>query len=248
MKLWIPLNVLSWPSRIEGGRVFAAKERPRAYAFLRRAEHFLNMLPDPTEHDLADCLSNLRRCFTHRLRLLEKHYNIRSAIGASKKRHLAELFAEVGIIRPLMLKALLDDRNEVEYADAKPPSLERCREFAEAVWYLLRTTDSLLEVGRTEVCFSKEGEDQDDSEYWFRLDIEYTPTLILTLGGRFPPSLVSQERLPQSMELEVEHPESDASSILAWTKNWSERPVMGTLILLPEERKAVLQAVFEAVP
>jgi len=147
-----------------------------------------------------------------------------------------------------MLKALLDDRNEVEYADAKPPSLERCREFAEAVWYLLRSTDSLLKVGRTEVCFSKEGEDQDDSEYWFRLDIEYTPTLTLTLGGRFPPSLVSQERLPQSMELEVEHPESEASGILAWTKNWSERPVMGTLILLPEERKAVLQAVFEAVP
>jgi hypothetical protein len=50
------------------------------------------------------------------------------------------------------------------------------------------------------------------------------------------------------MELEVEYPENNPSSILDWTKNWNEHPVMGTLILLPEERKAVLRAVFEAVP
>jgi hypothetical protein len=179
--------------------------------------------------------------------LLEKYYNIRSAIDAPQKRPLAELFAEVGIIRPLMLKALLIERNEVEYADAKPPNIQRCREFAEAVWYLLRSTDSLLELGRTAVCFLKEGEPKNDPECWFSLDIKYEPALSLTLQGRLPPKLVSQKRLPHSMELEAVYPDSKSANLLDWTKHWSEFPVMGTLILLPDERKAVLRAVFDAV-
>lgn len=247
MKFWIPLDILSWPSRCEGGSVFAAEERPRSYAHLRRAEQFLKVLPEPTDHDLADCLGNLRRCFTHRLKLLEKYYNIRAAIDAPQKRPLPELLAEVGIIRPLMLKALLNVRNDVEYADAKPPSVERCSEFAEAVWYLLRSTDSLLELGRTEVYFDKGGEIAGEPACWFCLHIEYKPKLKLQISGKFSPDMLSRERLSASMELEAEHPADDTAKTHDLEKNGSERFVMGTLNLLPEARKAVLRAAFDAV-
>jgi len=208
----------------------------------------VNVLPEPNEHDLADCLSNLRKSFTHRLGLIEKYYSIRAAIdNPQKKRHLAELLAEVGIIRPLMLKALLDVRNDVEYNDVKPPSVERCREFAEAVWYLLRSTDSILEIGRTDVSFSKEGDWHEQPVCWFSLDIEYKPKFKLSLRGNFGPLLLSREQVPKSMELEAEFPTKNAADIFESEGNGAERFVMGVLNLALEERKAVLRAAFEAV-
>ena len=203
--------------------------------------------PDPTEHDLADCLSNLRKCLTHRLKLLEKYYNIRAAVDAPQKKHLMELMAEVGIIRPLMLKTLMNARNDVEYNDVKPPSVERCREFAEAVWYLLRSTDSILEVGRTEVIFCKEGKWQDEHGSWFALNVEYKPKLKLSLRGKLEPTLLSRESLPKSIELDVEYPASEAAYALELARNEEERFVMGVLNLSLDERKAVLRAAFEAV-
>ena len=154
--------------------------------------------------------------------------------------------AEVGIIRPLLLKTLLNARNDVEYNDVKPPSVERCREFAEAVWYLLRSTDSILEVGHTEVAFRRDGESGDQPASWFCLEIEYKPKLKLLLRGKLAPDMIICERCPKALEIEVEYPANEMAETASLARNGCERPVMGELILVPEERKAVLRAVFGA--
>src|SRR5439155_7220801 len=141
--IYLDPNVLRWRASLPGGTVLSEAIRHRAYDLLRRAEFFLSA-PRVSEADLADCLANLRRALTHRVQWLEKIYRLRVPLQSGAKRHFLKLLADVGIVRPLFLQALLDARNAVEYGDRKPPSKKRCQELAESVWYFLRSTDPLV--------------------------------------------------------------------------------------------------------
>jgi hypothetical protein len=57
-----------------------------------------------------------------------------------------ELLEYFGIIRPFMLKQLIDIRNLVEHEDSSPPPIGECLTFADLIWYFLRSTDGLAKV------------------------------------------------------------------------------------------------------
>lgn len=99
----------------------------------------------PTDLHRVDCISSLRRAINHRLKSLTTVYSFNSLPSGLKKKHLLERLQEFGIVRPVMLKELLEVRNLIEHQDADPPNLETCHRFVDIVWYFLKTTDPLVD-------------------------------------------------------------------------------------------------------
>jgi hypothetical protein len=156
---------------------------------------------------------------------------------------MLELLADVGVIRPLMLQSLLKVRNEVEYNDASPPDVIRCNEFADAVWYLLKTTDSMLEVGRTDIAFRPEGEPRNNPQVWFSLSIEYKPTLKVEFRGQMPRGEIRQSSEAGCFELDL-----DPTFLKNRKQDGGEQEfLMGQLMLTADHRKEVLKAAFNVV-
>src|SRR5712675_1843727 len=114
--IYLAPDVLRWRASLPGGTILPEAYKHRAYDLLRRAEFFLSS-PQVSDADLADCLGNLRRAMTHRVQSLEKIYRLRVPLQSGAKTHFLKLLAEVGIVRPLLLHALLEARNAVEYRD-----------------------------------------------------------------------------------------------------------------------------------
>lgn len=188
--LYLSPEITYWSPRVDGGSMLSFAEKRRAYNHLQRAESFLS-LPTPCEADFADCLANLRRSLTQRLRLLEKHYKLRSSLNLSAKRHFLEILAQFGVIRPLLLKALLDARNATEYNDRRPPGSKRCHEFVDAVWYFLRTTDPIVSVLREDFGIHPPGTELFAETYWLSFRTKYSPRFKMEVFGWLPSTLVS---------------------------------------------------------
>lgn len=114
----------------------------------RHAE--LKLHPNASELDRADCILWLNRAVSLRLKLIHKEYGLRTVARELqiKKGNHAEVLSAIGLIRPQMLQTLTTLRNAVEHEDAPPPPLVRCHEFVEFTWYLLRSTDNLVQERR----------------------------------------------------------------------------------------------------
>ena len=215
MKAYLSPTVLLWYARDEGGRAVDHAQRQRSYTHLQRAEYFLDCDTVSTDHDRADCIGNLRRCLTHRLKLLDEVYGLRTVLSESVRRPYLEILADVGLVRASLLKTLLSVRNQLEYNDATPPDASRCREFADAVWYLLRATDPPLYTERTDVVLTPPDADPCDSLHWYSLRIQYVPDFEVHLFGWFPAAIVRQEPSNSSIELE-------AKDIFTKQEKWSD--------------------------
>lgn len=197
MRIWISPEILThWCVRSDGGLLLDDTAHRRSYQHLQRAEYLLTLNPQPNEHDRADCISNLRRCFTHRLKLIEEAYQFRAVLAASKKQHSLELLAQLGIVRPTLLQAFLTTRNAIEYSDAEPPDLARCQELVDVVWYFLRSTDSLLSLKKTNAHFSPPNDDPWDSTYWLSARIDYTSEFSIDISGWLTPNWVRFSEQP----------------------------------------------------
>lgn len=188
--IYISPDISSWHAMPSSGLILPDKDKQRAYDHLHRAEHFLS-LSNSNVADLTDSLSNLRRALTHRLQLIEKIYQLRAALEAGRKKPFLELLAEVGVVRPTLLRALLEARNAVEYRDRRPPSKKRCLELADSVWYFLRSTDPLVSVKRsyTEVGPTEDGYLTD--VYSLSFSITYSRRFRIAVHGWLPNELVS---------------------------------------------------------
>lgn len=178
--------------------------RRRSYEHLQRAEYFLSCDAIPSDHDRADCISNLRKCLNHRLKHFESVYNLRFVIDAPKKRPYLEILAELGVARPSLIRGLLQIRNDVEYNDAAPPQVERCREFVDILWYLLRSTDAMLHTARTGLMLTPPDADPWDSVYWCSLDIRYSPIFGVTISGWVPGALASASEKVSYLAIQAE--------------------------------------------
>lgn len=118
----------------------------RSYKMWRHAESKLTS--DAHDLDLADAILWLNRAVSLRVKSLFKQYDLRTigrSLGMNRASH-SEIMAEVGLIRPRMLRELTVLRNAVEHEDAAPPTLQRCQEFSEFVWYFLRSTDDIARM------------------------------------------------------------------------------------------------------
>jgi hypothetical protein len=98
---------------------------------------------NPDGFDRVDAIMALRRAVGRRVKELKEIYQLRELPTGVKPKGDLELLEYFGIIRPFMLRRLIDIRNFVEHQDSDPPSPDECRMFADLVWYFLRSTDGL---------------------------------------------------------------------------------------------------------
>ena len=101
---------------------------------------------DPDEFDRVDAITTLRRVVGRRVKELKEIYQLRELPTGAKPKGDLELLEYFGIIRPFMLRRLIDIRNFVEHQDSSPPPTDECLMFADLVWYFLRSTDGLAKL------------------------------------------------------------------------------------------------------
>lgn len=142
-QVWIEPSWLFWKQSVEGRIVSSTTDAvDRPYEI---HQHVCDRLAgDPSDLDRVDAITTLRRAVAHRVRRLMDMYELRKLPNPRKIKGELQLLASFDIIRPFMLKRLIDIRNIVEHQDSRPPSTEDCLMFADLIWYFLRSTDSLV--------------------------------------------------------------------------------------------------------
>ena len=246
--VYLASDVLRWRASLSYTTYLPEAYKHRAYDLLRRAEFFLSS-PHVSDADLADCLGNLRRAMTHRVESLEKTYRLRVPLQSGKKPHFLKLLAEVGIVRPLLLQALLEARNAVEYRDRKPPSKRRCEELAESVWYFLRSTDRLVVHRRVCFCLNPLEDGYPSDTYFLEFDVRYGSRFRMNVRGVIPTNMASLTPISGGLRVDAH----DFGSMLKQSPNNSNQSdkedrwrLMGYLAPEVQSVRALLRLAFEA--
>jgi hypothetical protein len=201
--MWIDSSILHWSSNKEATIVYGKDERKRAYEILAHAEGILANPATPLH--LVDALTTMKRALDHRVRLLNDRYVFEKIPLAGKPKRSFEVFAYFGIMKPRMVSQLIQIRNKLEHEDAEPPALDRCQEFAELVWYFLRSTDSLIRerVDRFSLQPSFEDPLSKARRYELQISAEGGNGWEFELEGWLPSSMYSLTLYPQWFEIDA---------------------------------------------
>lgn len=188
---WITPSVFEWSRFTSGGILSDIQVYRRAYDYWRRAEHLLR--DDVSDLARGDAIANLKRSLNHRLLHLEKLYRFSSLDIPIRPKGSLERLELLGLVRPFLLRSLMDIRNAFEHRDAKPPSNKRCQEFLDIMWYFLRSTDPIVQHQPTEVEFTGLAPSNSSQiEYQFTLGMEYGKKPLIEINGWFPTDAVSE--------------------------------------------------------
>jgi hypothetical protein len=57
-----------------------------------------------------------------------------------------EKLSDYGLMRPTLIKDLLDVRNLIEHEDAAPADVSKCSYYIDIVWYFLKSTDQVASM------------------------------------------------------------------------------------------------------
>ena len=168
--VWIDPSWLSWDRFWDSMSPVPNDGAIRLYEIHQHACD--RLASDPNEFDSVDAIMTLRRVVARRVKALEETYQLRELPIGAKPKHDLELLESFGIIRPFMLKRLIEIRNFVEHRDSSPPSTEECLMFADLVWYFLRSTDGLTRARADRIFFELPGVDfsSDDNHPQIALD------------------------------------------------------------------------------
>jgi len=142
LDFWLTSDVFSWATSVEMSNVSHGREWFRAYEIWEHAD--LTLQQTCNEFHLVDTITTLKRAVDHRLKLLDKLYKFKRIPLKQKPSELLQILHFLDIVRPIMVKKLIQIRNAVEHEDASPPDYEACKVFSEFVWYFLRSTDNLV--------------------------------------------------------------------------------------------------------
>jgi hypothetical protein len=140
-RIWLEPSWLTWENHQMSSKPLDREKAKRAYEI---HEHASNRLAHgATKLDRVDAITSLKRAVTQRVQVLKEAYELGWLSIPNKPKRDLELVAYLGIVRPLMLRRLIEIRNLLEHEDSDPPSSEDCEIFADFVWYFLRSTDVL---------------------------------------------------------------------------------------------------------
>jgi hypothetical protein len=165
----------------------AGVERP--YEILKHVERLL--LPSASRDDLVCAIIELRKVIRLRDKRLNKIYNFmnipqfKKHSPNQKKLSQYDIMEAVGIIKPIMRKEIIDVRDFVDHEDKRPPNVSRCREFAEFVWYFLRSTDSLVANKKTLLLYEKYRTHNKEADEYAEFSISFRNWCI-KISGQFP--------------------------------------------------------------
>lgn len=159
---------------------------------------------DPDEFDRVDAITTLRRVVGRRVKELKEIYQLRELPTGAKPKGDLELLEYFGIIRPFMLRRLIDIRNFVEHQDSSPPPTSECLMFADLVWYFLRSTDGLARFEVQTLIFHPRVTDPEDFEQIIQLHFS-EPFSEPEISALAYPSLIAYE--PRENWIAVEQAE-----------------------------------------
>jgi hypothetical protein len=155
MRSFLDPDILSWPLSPDDYNYWdTAEDELRPYEIWRHSEALLG--GNLSREHRVDIVVNLNRAIGIRLKTLNELYMFKKIPPRRSKVRIVEEMAELGIIRPILLKHITDLRNAVEHQDEIPPEASRCSELAEFTWYFLRSTDALVRGGCSTFIFSRE--------------------------------------------------------------------------------------------
>jgi hypothetical protein len=115
----------------------------------------------PSELDRVDCIGTLKRAINHRLKAIQATYHFDQLPTERPKKQILEKLQDYGIVRPAIIKELLEVRNGIEHNDAAPPDTPKCEFYVDIVWYFLKSTDALVHMAVDSMHYQ---DDQSDSE------------------------------------------------------------------------------------
>ena len=139
--VWIRLDWTTWHVEFQEWERLERSTVDRGYELW---EHALSRLTsDNTSLDRVDAVTGLKRAATQRIRALKEIYGLKELPLQSRPSKDLDLLRYLGIIRPLILRQLIEIRNSLEHEDIQPPSQDECLMFSDVVWYFLKSTDML---------------------------------------------------------------------------------------------------------
>ncbi len=245
--MYIKDSFLNWNVDIQSWSEINPDEKKRSIELLFRAENHLNFNDDNDSR--ADAIVTLKRAINHRLKLIEKCYNLKKIDFPDKPKGYLELLESLGIVRPLLLKELMQIRNEIEHNDAKPPKMNVCRIYVDVVWYFLKSTNRMVTINSDDFIFTKMN-GKNETQYWLNIYKRSDDFQKFKINGWLPKShLKENTNLNEYFKIEIndihskeqrwnnskEH--SDKKSTDIW--------VNGILLIDENHRKKLLHMLLE---
>lgn len=196
-RIWIKPEILFWEYRSPSGSYLDEAPWRRAYRIWEHAAKKLQ--PRADEMDRTDAITTLKRCLNQRLKQLEKAYKLNTFLESKNTRYL-QLLEQLGLVRPLLLRQLMEVRNAIEHDDKAPPKIERCLEMLDVVWYFLKTTDGVMQV-RTESILLQPTQ---ESPYWVEIDIGIKRIWKINARGWLPEDYILMIMAPNHIGIHVD--------------------------------------------
>lgn len=209
MQCWISLTAANWPGVWGGGTAGEADEWPRPYEMLKHADSRLSERPD--EFARTDAIATLKRAVSHRIRLLDEKYGFRGLPVRDKPDEILDLLEWVGLIRPTMLRKLIELRNAVEHEDQPPSDANDCRVFADFVWFFMRATDRHVQLV-PEHFVLKERPTAVNARHWVQVRVEPPRDWAPKISGWLPPNLISDVPTNDWLQVNLERKETWAEA------------------------------------
>lgn len=200
--IWLSNQILDWDGHSGGGTVISKSLWMRSYEIWNHAKDLI--YEGSTEYMLGDGIINLKRSLDRRLKLIEDIYSFRSIDQKYKNFGYLELLEQYDIVRPFLMKNLMQIRNDIEHNDVHPPHLDRCKELVDAVWYFLKSTDTLVSLERNDFEFNLYDNDGNDTHYGYSVTLDFKNKSDIKIHGWFPNELIYTKKKDNALYIELE--------------------------------------------
>ena len=204
MNIWISDNFLKWYSYVETSTTQSEHIANEAYDILHHVENVLEN--HSSEQFRIDAVVALKRAINQRLKCLSKFYEIEKIASVKPSKGVLQDLTLLGIIRPIMLRKLMEIRNNLEHNNTKPPNKDKCAELLEFVWYFLRTTDRLVRKIDSSILF--QNNDVYDSKYWISLETGPSKEWEIKIRGWLSQKMIRKKEFSDSLNIELKKYES----------------------------------------
>jgi len=187
--------IFQWPFGLDG------KAFPPEIDYVSRGQdiwrHARARLNDiPSELDRVDCIGTLKRAINHRLKAIQATYHFDRLPTKRQKKQTLEKLQDYGIVRPAIIKELLEVRNGIEHNDTPPPDTAKCAFYVDIVWYFLKSTDSLVDMAVDSIHY-----EDDQSESAVIIAIKPREDWRVTVSGSVLDSYLTEHPEPHDLTL-----------------------------------------------
>lgn len=193
-KVWLSTDYLfentNWYN--SGSSLYSLDDQQRAYDIWQRANSLVEK--NETQFDLTDGITNLKRSINHRLKLIEKIYNFKKIDFPERPKGYLELLETYNIVRPYLMKTVMEIRNLIEHNDSPPPNQHRCKELVDMVWYFLKSTDTLVTSLTTNFEFEVYDKNGNETQYGGTVTLDHITHETIKIFGWFPQKAIDIEK------------------------------------------------------